>query len=123
VAHTCNPGGRDQEDHNSKPAPGKQFVRTYLENTYHKKAGGVAQDEGSEFKYCKEKKVAINDKAKTGLTVESRTLAFNPQIEIISKLGRLWFQEKTEAALPPAGSTGPAPVSQEAQEDLLPLVS
>jgi hypothetical protein len=38
-AHACNPsysGGRDQEDHHLKPAPGKWFVRHYLENTQHK---------------------------------------------------------------------------------------
>jgi hypothetical protein len=36
VVHTCNPsysGGRDQEDHGSKPAQGKYLVRPYLENT------------------------------------------------------------------------------------------
>jgi hypothetical protein len=40
VAHTCNPslsGGRDQEDHSWKLAPGKYFMRPYLENTQHKK--------------------------------------------------------------------------------------
>jgi hypothetical protein len=39
LAHACNPsysGGRDQEDHGSKPAPGKWFVRAYLEKTHHK---------------------------------------------------------------------------------------
>jgi hypothetical protein len=39
VAHTCNlsySGGRDQEDHSSKPATGKQFLRPYLKNTQHK---------------------------------------------------------------------------------------
>jgi hypothetical protein len=37
VAHACNPsysGGRDQEDHGSKPA---QVNRPYLEKTLHKK--------------------------------------------------------------------------------------
>jgi hypothetical protein len=34
VAHACNPcysGGRDQEDHSSKPALGKEFLRSNLE--------------------------------------------------------------------------------------------
>jgi hypothetical protein len=34
VVHTCNPtysGGRDQEDHGSKPARAKEFARHYLE--------------------------------------------------------------------------------------------
>jgi hypothetical protein len=61
VAHTCNPsylGGTDQEAPGSKPALGKQFERTYLENTQPKRAGGVAQGIGPEFKvwYCKKKK-------------------------------------------------------------------
>jgi hypothetical protein len=37
VAQSCNPsysGGRDQEDHGSKPA---QATRLYLEKTHHKK--------------------------------------------------------------------------------------
>jgi hypothetical protein len=40
VAHTCNPsysGGRDQEDHSSKPVQAKRFVRLYLKNNQHKK--------------------------------------------------------------------------------------
>jgi hypothetical protein len=44
VAHACNPsfsGGRDQEDHSSKPSPGKQFRRPYLKNTHHTK--GLAE--------------------------------------------------------------------------------
>jgi hypothetical protein len=48
VAHACNPSysrGRDQEDRGSKPAWGKSL------RPYHKKrAGGVAQDVGPEFK-------------------------------------------------------------------------
>jgi hypothetical protein len=65
VAHACNPsysGGRDQEDQGSKPNPGKQFMTPYLEKNLHKKrAGGVAQDVGSEFKlqYYKKKKKKI----------------------------------------------------------------
>jgi hypothetical protein len=40
VAHACNPsysGGRDQEDHGSKPAWGNKFLRPYLKNTHHQK--------------------------------------------------------------------------------------
>jgi hypothetical protein len=62
LAHAWNPsdsGGRDQEDHSSKPAWANSSVRPYLKNTHHKKrAGGVAQSVGPEFKphYCKKKK-------------------------------------------------------------------
>jgi hypothetical protein len=40
VAHAYNPsysGGRDQEDHGSKPTIGKQLVKPYLKETHHKK--------------------------------------------------------------------------------------
>jgi hypothetical protein len=40
VVHICNPsysGGRDQEDHGSKPAWANSSVRTYLENIQYKK--------------------------------------------------------------------------------------
>jgi hypothetical protein len=47
VTYAWNPnysGGRDQEDHSLKPAPGKQFTRPYLEKYQsQKRAGGVAQ--------------------------------------------------------------------------------
>jgi hypothetical protein len=54
VAPSCNSsysGGRDQEDHGSKPAQANSFARPYLkENPSHKKrAGGVAQSIGPEF--------------------------------------------------------------------------
>jgi hypothetical protein len=45
VAHAYNlnySGGRNQEDHCSKPAQ----ARLYLKNTHHKRAGGMAQGEG-----------------------------------------------------------------------------
>jgi hypothetical protein len=54
VAKPCNPsysGGRDQEDRSSKPAWANSSKRPYLKNTHHKKrAGGVAQSVGPEFK-------------------------------------------------------------------------
>jgi hypothetical protein len=62
VAHACNPsysGDRDQEDCSSKPAWANSFVRFYLKKTLCKKrAGGVAQGIGPEFKpqHCKKKK-------------------------------------------------------------------
>jgi hypothetical protein len=40
VAHACNPsysGGRDQEDHVSKPAWANSSARSYLEKTLYKK--------------------------------------------------------------------------------------
>jgi hypothetical protein len=61
VTHICNPsysGGRDQEDHSSKPTQASSSSRSYLEETHHKKRAGVAQDVDPEFKsqYHKEKK-------------------------------------------------------------------
>jgi hypothetical protein len=63
VAHTCNPiysGGRDQEDHSLKPANSGQIVCKILsqKNPSRKRAGGVAQGVGPEFKlqYSKKKK-------------------------------------------------------------------
>jgi hypothetical protein len=61
VAHACNAsysGGRGQEDHSSKPVWAK-FERPCLEkNPSQKRAGGVAQGVGPEFKpqYQKKKK-------------------------------------------------------------------
>jgi hypothetical protein len=55
VAHACNSsysGGRDQEDYSSKPARANSSETPYLEKTpsqKKKRAGGVAQDVGSEF--------------------------------------------------------------------------
>jgi hypothetical protein len=61
VAHACNPsylGGRNQEDHSSKPS--RQIVFETLSQKYpsQKRIGGVAQSVGSEFKpqYRKKKK-------------------------------------------------------------------
>jgi hypothetical protein len=54
VAHTCNPGysgGRDQEDHSSKPAHRQIVHETLSQKTLHKnRANGLAQGEGPEFK-------------------------------------------------------------------------
>jgi hypothetical protein len=63
MAQACNPtysGGRDQEDHGSKPAWANSSTRPYLKKTLHKnRVGGVTQGDGSEFKpqYHKKKKV------------------------------------------------------------------
>jgi hypothetical protein len=61
VAHTCNPsysGGRDQEDNGFKPAQtnSSQDPISKISNT--KRAGGVAQGVGPQFKpqYCKKRK-------------------------------------------------------------------
>jgi hypothetical protein len=58
VAHACNPsysGGRDQEAHGSKSAQANSLQNAKL---FTKRAGGVAQGEGPEFKpqYSKKKK-------------------------------------------------------------------
>jgi hypothetical protein len=61
VAHTCNPrysGGRDQRDRGSKPA--QQIVHETLsrKNPSQKRAAGVTEGVGPEFKpqYHKKKK-------------------------------------------------------------------
>jgi hypothetical protein len=49
VAHTCNSsysGGRDQEDHGSKPAQENSSARPYLEKSFTK----IGLMEGPEFK-------------------------------------------------------------------------
>jgi hypothetical protein len=63
VAHTCNPsysGGRDQEDCSLKPAwaNSSQDPISKKKKTFKKRAGGVAQGVGPEFKpqYHKKKK-------------------------------------------------------------------
>jgi hypothetical protein len=59
VAHTYNPsysGDTDQVGSQFEASPGKQFLRPYLKKTpSQKKAGGVAQGVGPQFKpqYCK----------------------------------------------------------------------
>jgi hypothetical protein len=45
-AHAYNPsfsGGREQEDHDSKPAWASSLRDPILKKIYHKRAGGVAQ--------------------------------------------------------------------------------
>jgi hypothetical protein len=53
MAHASNPnysGGRGQEDHRLKPTQANS-LQDYLKKTHHKKrAGGVAQGVGPEFK-------------------------------------------------------------------------
>jgi hypothetical protein len=63
VAHACNlsfSGGRDQEDHGSKPDWANSSLRPYLEkNPSQKRAGGVAQGVDSEFKSQYHKKANV----------------------------------------------------------------
>jgi hypothetical protein len=61
VAHACNlsySGSRDQEDYGWKPAWANSSRDPILKIPITKRAGGVAQDKGSEFKpqYHKKKK-------------------------------------------------------------------
>jgi hypothetical protein len=63
VAHTCNPtysGGKDQEDHSSKPARANSSLDPILEKKKKSQnmADGVAQGVGPEFKpqYHRKKK-------------------------------------------------------------------
>jgi hypothetical protein len=56
VAHACNPrysGGRDQEDHSSKPNSSRDPI---LKNPSQKRSGEVAQGGGSDFKHQYHKK-------------------------------------------------------------------
>jgi hypothetical protein len=53
MGHTCNPsysGGRDQEDHSSEPAWANSLRDTISKGPSQKRAGGVAQGVGPEFK-------------------------------------------------------------------------
>jgi hypothetical protein len=53
VTQACNPsysGGRDQEDHSSKPAQGNSSRDPISKKKSQKRAGLVAQGEGPEFK-------------------------------------------------------------------------
>jgi hypothetical protein len=61
VAHACDPsysGGSDQEDHLSKPDWANSSQDPISKNPSQKRAGGVAQGVGPEFKpqYFKRKK-------------------------------------------------------------------
>jgi hypothetical protein len=60
MAYTCNPspsGGRDQEDHNLKPAQANSLRDPILKKPHHiKRTGGMAQGKGSEFKPQYQKK-------------------------------------------------------------------
>jgi hypothetical protein len=64
VAHTCDPsysGGRNQVDHGSKPA-WASLRNPISKIPFKKRASGVSQGEGSEFKpqYHKKKEHVIN---------------------------------------------------------------
>jgi hypothetical protein len=53
VAHACNPsysGGRDQEDCGLKPVQANSSQDPVSKKPSQKRAGGVAQGEGPEFK-------------------------------------------------------------------------
>jgi hypothetical protein len=61
VAHACNPSyseGRDQEDQGPKPIQANSSRDPILKIPNQKRAGGVAQGVGPEFKpqYCFKKK-------------------------------------------------------------------
>jgi hypothetical protein len=53
VAHACNPsysGGRDQQDHDLKPAQKNSSQDPISKNPLQKRAGGVVQGVSPEFK-------------------------------------------------------------------------
>jgi hypothetical protein len=57
--HACNPrysGGRNQEDRGSKPTRANSLWDPISKIPTTKRAGGVAQGIGPEFKYCKKSK-------------------------------------------------------------------
>jgi hypothetical protein len=68
VVHAYNPsysGGRDQEDHGLKPAQANSLQDPILRKPLTKKAGGVAQGEGPEFRKKKKKKPTEMKRMKT----------------------------------------------------------
>jgi hypothetical protein len=77
VTHACNPsysGGRDREDHSSKPAG--QFARPISKKPITKRADGMAQGVGPKFKpqYCKKKKKEIlGRETRVGNVIKART--------------------------------------------------
>jgi hypothetical protein len=84
VAHACNPsnsGGRDQEDHGSKPAQAKKIPP-------QKRAGGVAQ--GPEFKpqYCKKKKKSARMAKMRTWKYGSKGKMFGPKCKCCEKKKR-----------------------------------
>jgi hypothetical protein len=77
VAHACNPsfsGGTDQEDYSSKPAEANSSRDPILKKAIKKRAGGMAQGVGSEFKPQNQKPKTKNQNKKTsrGFFAEQR---------------------------------------------------
>jgi hypothetical protein len=67
MAHACNPsysGGRSQEDHGLKPAQVNSSRDPISKIPITKRAGGVAQGEGPEFKPQYQKKKKKKEKKK-----------------------------------------------------------
>jgi hypothetical protein len=69
VTYACNPsylGGRDQEDHSSKPALANSSVTPYLKKPFAIVGLVEAQGENPEFKlqYCKKKKKSTNNECR-----------------------------------------------------------
>jgi hypothetical protein len=63
VAHACNlsySGGSDQEDHGSKPAQANSSRDPISKTPITKRAVGVAQSEGPEFKPQYHKKIKVH---------------------------------------------------------------
>jgi hypothetical protein len=84
VAQTCNPsysGGRDQEDHGSKPAQAHSSARPYLKKPF-KKIGQVeclkVKTLSSSPSTTKEKKKKKKKKPRTELTQRPQVLALHP---------------------------------------------
>jgi hypothetical protein len=66
VVHTCNPTyleGRDQEDRGSKSAPANSSRDPTSKTPSQKRAGGMVQGVGPQFKpqYCKKKKKKLKN--------------------------------------------------------------
>jgi hypothetical protein len=80
VAHACNPsfsGGTDQEDYSSKPAEANSSRDPILKKAIRKRAGGMAQGVGSEFK-PQNQKPKTKTKKPPGDFLLSRELVWDP---------------------------------------------
>jgi hypothetical protein len=87
VAHACIPsysGGRDQEDHSLKPAQANSLRDSISKIPNTKRAGGVAQGIGPEFKpwYGKKKK-------KKAATMVSSEISFS-FLSYVFFFGQYW---------------------------------
>jgi hypothetical protein len=89
VPHSCNhssSGGRDQEDHSLKPSEANRSQDPIRKKLSQKRAGGVAQGEGPEFKpqYCNNNN--NNNKEKKAYSVCSSNLFLHSAVLFLQTL-------------------------------------